>query len=171
MRGSWLGLEVIRNISRAFLFYMFVVHLCLVAKSKQKTAKTVQKLKLSKLNRGTRSFSTNFSYLLWPPNGIKGRPLCFCPVVSSFYLSIFLSFFFFILAYSQPSQIGWLLYFHTWCGLSANLRYRSEMYCKRLAEKYRTQKNRQKFAICAQWHNFVGLSPYLSIFATIGTYR
>jgi len=30
------------------------------------------------------------------------------------------------------------------CGFSANLECRSEMYCTRLAEKYRTQKNRQK---------------------------
>ena len=35
---------------------------------------------------------------------------------------------------SQPSQIGCLPYFHTWCGLTANLRCRSEMYCMRLAE-------------------------------------
>ena len=45
---------------------------------------------------------------------------------------IFLScgFFFlsssFFLAYSQPSHIGCLPYFHTWCGLSANLEYRSD---------------------------------------------
>jgi len=47
-----------------------------------------------------------------------GRPLYFCLVVSSFYL--------FFLAYSQPLQIGCLPYFHTWCGLSANLGCRSE---------------------------------------------
>jgi len=61
----------------------------------------------------------------------------FCPVVSSLFF-----FFSFFLAYSQPSQIGCLSYFHTWCGLSANLECRSEMCCMRLAEKYRTQKNR-----------------------------
>jgi len=40
----------------------------------------------------------------------------------------------FFLAYSQPSHIGCLPYFHIWCGLSANLECRSEMCCTRLAE-------------------------------------
>jgi len=48
-----------------------------------------------------------------------------------FLLSIFLSFF---LTYSQPPQIGCLPYFHTWFGLSANLRCRFETCCTRLAE-------------------------------------
>ena len=48
-----------------------------------------------------------------------------------FDLSFLLSFF---LAYSQPLQIGCLPYFHTWCGLSANLGCRSETCCTRLAE-------------------------------------
>ena len=53
-------------------------------------------------------------------------------VSSSFFLlSFFLSFF---LAYSQPSHIGCLPYFHAWCGLSANLGCRSETCCTRLAE-------------------------------------
>jgi len=37
-------------------------------------------------------------------------------------------------AYSQRSQIGCLSYFHTRCGLIANLKCRSEMYCTWLAE-------------------------------------
>ena len=41
----------------------------------------------------------------------------------------FLSFFFLSLGYSQRSQIGYLPYFHTWCGLSANLECMSEMCC------------------------------------------
>jgi len=45
---------------------------------------------------------------------------------------------------------------HIWCGLSANLGCRSETCCTRLAEIQDT-KNRQKFAICAPLHNFVGL--------------
>jgi len=53
-------------------------------------------------------------------------PLYFCPVVSSSSSS---SLFFFSLAYSQPSQIACLPYFHTWCGLSANLGCRSETCC------------------------------------------
>jgi len=44
------------------------------------------------------------------------------------------SFFLFFVNYSQPSQIGCLQYFHTWCGLSVNLRCRSETCCTRLAE-------------------------------------
>jgi len=46
-----------------------------------------------------------------------------------FYLLLFLPFF---LAYSQPLQIGCLSYFHTWCGLSANLGCRSETCCTQL---------------------------------------
>jgi len=55
-----------------------------------------------------------------------GRP--YLMVSSSFF------FFHFFLAYSQRSQIGCLPYFHTWCGLSANLECRTEMCCTRLAE-------------------------------------
>ena len=39
----------------------------------------------------------------------------------------------FFLAQSQRSEIGYLPYFYTWCGLSANLECRSEMFCTRLA--------------------------------------
>jgi len=59
-----------------------------------------------------------------------GQPLYFCPVVSS---SIYLLSSSFFLAYSQPSQIGCLPYFDTWCGPSANLGCRSETCCTRLA--------------------------------------
>ena len=54
------------------------------------------------------------------------------------------SFFLFLLAYSQPSQVGCLPYFHTWCVLSANLQCRSEMCCTRLAEiqEAKVAKNR-----------------------------
>jgi len=63
------------------------------------------------------------------------RTLYFHPVVSSsFFRSFFLSLF---IAYSQPSQIGCLPYFHTWGGLSANLGCRSETCCTRLAENTR----------------------------------
>ena len=43
------------------------------------------------------------------------------------------SIFLFYIAYSQPSHIGYLPYFHTTCGLSANLRCRSERRCTRHA--------------------------------------
>jgi len=55
------------------------------------------------------------------------------------------SFFFFLsilfLAYSQPLQTGCLPYFHTRCGLSANLGYTSEMCCMRLAENTGRKKS------------------------------
>ena len=41
--------------------------------------------------------------------------------------------------FSRRSEIGCLPYFHTWCGLSANLECMSEMCCTRLAEN--TQKS------------------------------
>ena len=72
-------------------------------------------------------------------------------------LSIFLSFF---LAYSQPSQIGCLPYFHTWCGLRANLRWRSKTCWTRLAE-IQDAKTRQK---SPSGHHCTTLSDY--IFAT-----
>ena len=75
-----------------------------------------------------------------------------------FLLSIYLIFF---LAYSQPSQIGCLPCFHTWCGLSANLGCRSETYCTRLAGKYKTQKIARN---SPSGHHRTTLSGY--IFAT-----
>jgi len=57
-----------------------------------------------------------------------------------FILFIFLSFF---LAYSQPSHIGCLLYFHILCGLSQNFGCRSETCYTRLAENT-GRKNRKK---------------------------
>ena len=62
--------------------------------------------------------SATAELLLWPPYGI-GRPY-FCPVSSS-------SFFF-----SSPN-LSRLPYFHTWCGLSANLECMFEMCCTWLA--------------------------------------
>jgi len=41
-------------------------------------------------------------------------------------------------------QIGCVPYFHTWCGLSANLRCRSKTCCTRLAENTGCKKSRQK---------------------------
>ena len=58
------------------------------------------------------------------------RTLYFCPVVCSFFL-----------ASSQPSQIGCLPYFHTWCGVSANLECMSEMCCTWLAGNTGPQKS------------------------------
>ena len=64
----------------------------------------------------------------------------------------YLSFLF--LAYSQPSQIVCLPYFHTWCGLSANLGCRSETCCTRLAEnigRKNTPKIRHLGTIAQIW--------------------
>jgi len=69
-----------------------------------------------------RTFAEGATYIRQGGHHVGHRP--------TFY---FLSFF---LAYSQPSQIGCLPYFHTSCGLPANLECRSEklMCCMRLAE-------------------------------------
>jgi len=53
----------------------------------------------------------------------------------------FLSSSFLFLAYSQRSEIGCLPYFHTWCGLSANLKCRSETCCERLADNTGRKKS------------------------------
>jgi len=65
-------------------------------------------------------------------------------------------FLLFFLAYSEPSHIECLPYFHIWCGLSADLHCRSEVCCTRLAENT-GRKNRKKIAISVPSHNFVGL--------------
>jgi len=72
---------------------------------------------------------------LWSPYG-TGQTIIFLPC--GFFFSSF--FFLFFLAQSQPSQIGCLPYFHTWCGLSANLRCRSETCCTRIAGNAGTKK-------------------------------
>jgi len=69
---------------------------------------------------------------------MAGQAIIFLPCRFFFYLSIFLLFF---LAYSQPSQIGCLPYFHTWCGLSANLGCWPETCCTRLAENTGRKKS------------------------------
>jgi len=60
----------------------------------------------------------------------------FCTVVSSIFFSS--------PNITQPSQIGCLLYFHTRCGLSANLRCRSETCCTRLTENAGRKKVAKK---------------------------
>jgi len=67
------------------------------------------------------------------------------------------SFFFFFLAWSQRSEIGCLPYFHTRCGLSANLRCRSETRRTRLTEYAARKKSPSA-------HHRTTLSGY--IFAT-----
>jgi len=83
-----------------------------------------------------------FISLLWPPC-IADADVIFLPC----------GFFFFSLAQSQQLQTGCLPYFHTWCGLSANVECRSEMCCTRLAGN----AGSKKFVIWTPSHNFVGL--------------
>jgi len=68
-----------------------------------------------------------FSFL-WPPC-VADANIIF--LSCGFFLLLSILFF---RAYSQPSQIGCLPYFHTWCGLSANLGCRSETCCTRVTE-------------------------------------
>ena len=95
-------------------------------------------------------FLSSFFFFLWPPYGI-GQASIFLPC--DFYLSSFLSF----LLFSSPNLSGRRLdvyclpYFHTWCGLSANLECMSEMCCMRLAEN--TGRKKSPF-----WHHRTTLS-------------
>jgi len=87
-------------------------------------------------------------------------------VVSSFF------FFFFFLAYSEPSEIGCLPYFHTWCGRSpnANLECRSEMCCMRLAENTERKKSPKirHLGTIAQLRRSSGCNSQLRHVSTIG---
>jgi len=66
--------------------------------------------------------------------------------------SIYLLFFFPRLISAAAHWMS-IPYFHTWCGLSANLECRSEMCCTRLA----ASAGPKKVAMWAPLHNFVGL--------------
>ena len=68
---------------------------------------------------------------------------------------------FFLRLISAVGEIGCLPYFHTWCGLSANLRCRSETCCTRLAGNACTQKIAKKSPSA---HHRTTLSGY--VFAT-----
>jgi len=73
-------------------------------------------------------------HLLWPPC-VADADIIFLPC------SLFFLLLLFFLAWSPPSQIGCLPYFHTWCGLRAGLRCRSEMCCTRFAENAGPKKS------------------------------
>jgi len=75
---------------------------------------------------------------LWNRQAIIFSSCGFFYLSYSFFFFLLLSFF---LAYSEPSYIGCLPYFHTWCGLEANLACRSEMCCTRLAENIPRKKS------------------------------
>ena len=55
-------------------------------------------------------------------------------------------------------QIGCLPYFHTWCGLSANLECRSEKCCARLAGNTGRKKSQKK---SPSGHHPITLSGYI----------
>jgi len=80
-------------------------------------------------------------------------------IFALWFLLLFIYLFF--VAYSQPSQTGCLPYFHTWCGLSANLGCISETCCMRLAENT-GRKKIVKNSLSA--HHRTTLSGY--VFAT-----
>jgi len=82
--------------------------------------------------------------LFWSPYVIR-QTIIFLPC------GLYLSFFLFPRLISAVGD--WIPYFHTWCGLSADLECMSEMCCTRLAEN----TERKKIAILAPSHNFVGL--------------
>jgi len=67
------------------------------------------------LRSSLRAVMISVPYFLWPSYGTR-QAIIF--LSSRFFYLLLLSFF---LAYSQPSQIGCLPYFRTWCGLSANI--------------------------------------------------
>jgi len=95
---------------------------------------------LHSLTTGKVNSRPNFSvYLLWPP--------CIADADIIFLSCGFFFFLLFFLAYSQPWQIACLPYFHTWCGLSANLECMSEMCCMWLTEIQDAKK-------CHYWWSF-----------------
>ena len=103
------------------------------------------------------------NYFLWRPY-VADADIIFLPC--GFFLSFFPRL-------SQRPQIGYLPYFDTSCGPSANLECRSETCCTRLAGNA-DPKNHQKVAIWAPSHNFVGqyicraISSQLRHVSTIG---
>ena len=84
-----------------------------------------------------RIFCSLLRSFLWPLCVVDADIVFLPRLPCGFYLSIFL----FFLAKSQRSEIGCLPYFHTWCGLSANLECRSETCCTRLAENTGRKKS------------------------------
>ena len=80
--------------------------------------------------RPSRWTSACILLVLWPPYGME-QAIIFSSCRLFYHLS---SFFFPRLISVVASQIGCLPYFHIWCGISANLRCRSQTCCTRLAD-------------------------------------
>jgi len=91
------------------------------------------------------SFVLSFFLTLWPPC-VGDADIIFLPC------GVFLSSSFFL---SSSNLSGLRLdVFHTWCGPSANLEYRYEMCCTRLAGN--TGRKKSPF-----WHHRTTLSDYI----------
>jgi len=86
------------------------------------------------------------SVSLWSPY-VLGQTIIFLPC--DFYLPS--SIFFPHLISAVGDWMSAILYFHTWCGLSANLECRSEMCCMQLAENTGCKKS-------SLWHHRTTLS-------------
>ena len=71
---------------------------------------------------------------------------------------LLLSFFFLFSSPNQPSHIGCLPYFHTWCGPSANLECRSDVGCTWLAEMQDAKKIAKN---SPSGHHHTNLSDYI----------
>jgi len=75
---------------------------------------------------------------------------------------------FFSLAYSQRCEIGCLPYFHTWCGLSANLECRSDMCCTRLAANTGDKNDTKNRHLCTIAQLGPAMSSQLMHVSTVG---
>ena len=89
------------------------------------------------------------------------RTLYFCPVI------LYLLLFFFPRLISAV-QTGCLPYFHTWCGLSANLGCRSDTCCARLAENTGRKKSQKNRHLCTIAQLCRPMSSQLRHVSTIG---
>jgi len=87
-------------------------------------------------------------------------------VSSSIYLSFFLSFFPRLIP-AVPDWMFTVSYFHTWCGVSANLGCRSETCCTRLAEKIGCRLRVAK--ISASGHHLTTLSGCIFAIKALST--
>jgi len=89
--------------------------------------------------------------------------LCNC---AGHYIFALWFLFLFFLTWSQRSEIGCLLYFHTWCGLSANIECRSEMCCTWLVENTGCKKSPSGHVPITQLYR--AISSQLRHVSTIG---
>ena len=94
------------------------------------------------------------------------RTLYFCPVVS---------FFFFFYLFSSPNLSGRRLHIYctstqSWCGLSANLECRSEVWCPLLAGNTGHKNDAKNRHLRTTAHLCRGISSQLRHISTIGKY-